>query len=99
MPFEIVKTKQHVCTHSYSCVTQTTINVCIVCVSACICLWTGQMGKRHKQSPKKGLQQRKRKEEGKQGERALGAEMLQCLCGLPSRITEHPLTDECRRAQ
>lgn len=38
-------------------------------------------------------------EEGKWGEIALGAEMLQCLCGLPPRITEHPLTDECRRAQ
>lgn len=41
---------------------------------------------------------RKEKEAGKQGERALGAEMLHCLCGLPPRIIEHPLTDECRRA-
>lgn len=56
------------------------------------------MGKREKQSQIK-KDDNKREEEGKWGERALGAEMLQCLCGLPPRITEHPLTDECRRAQ
>lgn len=67
MPFEIVKTKQHVCMHSYSCVTQTTINVCIVCVSACICLWTGQMGKRDEQSPKKRMIAEKKKRGGKIG--------------------------------
>lgn len=89
MPFEIMKTKQHVCMHSYACVTQTTINVCIVCVSACICLWTGQMGKSEEQSQMKkkddSREKEKRRENRERGHLERKCFSASVACHLVSR--------------
>lgn len=70
----------------------------------CVCMHVSVEGpdeqkRRTNPNKKKKDDSKIEEEEGNWRLRALGAEMLQCLCGLPPRITENPLTDECRRAQ